>query len=326
MSSETGLSTRSATQRAGPGDGTAGGPLPPSRPPVGGVRLTDAGRGANRWAVSLRRLFRSRFIVIGLLTSLGLALVALLAPVLLPYDPMAINARLRFQPPSLDHPMGTDNFGRDIFSRVLVGARVSYQVGIGGTGLSLAVGVLIGAIAGYVGGLVDRVLMRVTDAVIAFPGLLIALVLVAILGSGANTVIVAVALILVPVFIRAVRVSVLVEREKLYVEAARTAGAHEAVILVRHILPNVISPILVLATSTFAISILVEASLSFLGMGAVPPDVSWGMMLNESRQYLENYPWAPFFPAAAITLAVLALNILGDGLRDYLDPHLRHRL
>jgi ABC-type dipeptide/oligopeptide/nickel transport system permease subunit len=288
--------------------------------------LKDRARAASRPANGLRRLLRNRSVVIGLVMSLGMASVALFAPIVLPYDPMAINARLRFQPPSLDHLMGTDNFGRDIFSRVVIGARISYQVGFGGTGLSLVAGVVIGAIAGFVGGPLDRVLMRVTDAVIAFPGLLIALVLVAILGSGANTVIIAVATILVPVFIRAVRASVLVEREKLYVEAARTAGAGEAVILARHVLPNVISPILVLATSTFAISILIEASLSFLGMGAVPPDVSWGMMLNESRQYLENYPWAPFFPAAAITLAVLGLNILGDGLRDYLDPHLRHRL
>jgi peptide/nickel transport system permease protein len=255
-----------------------------------------------------------------------MALVAVFAPVLIPYDPMSIDASIRFQPPSMDHPMGTDNFGRDIFSRVLVGARVSSQVGLGGTGISLAAGVLIGATAGYVGGLLDRILMRIMDAIIAFPGILIALILVAILGSGTNTVIIAVAAILLPVFARAVRAAVLVEREKLYVEAARAAGAREVVVLARHIMPNIISPILVLATSTFAIAILVEASLSFLGMGAVPPDVSWGMMLNESRQYLERYPWAPFFPGAAITLAVLGLNILGDGLRDYLDPRLRNRL
>ena len=264
--------------------------------------------------------------MVGFAICLPLALVAAFAPIVLSYDPMAMSVEMRFEPPSFDHPMGTDSFGRDIFSRVLVGARVSYQVGLGGTALSLVAGILIGASAGYVGGPLDRILTRVLDAIIAFPGILIALILVAILGVGTMTVIIAVAAILLPIFARAVRASVLVEREKLYVEAARCSGTRDLTVLVRHIMPNVISPILVLTTSTFAIAILIEASLSFLGMGTVPPDVSWGMMLNESRQYLERYPWAPVFPGVAITLAVLGLNILGDGLRDYLDPRLRNQL
>jgi ABC-type dipeptide/oligopeptide/nickel transport system permease subunit len=250
----------------------------------------------------------------------------MLAPVIAPYDPLAMSVRERLAQPSLLHPMGTDDLGRDILSRVIHGARVSYQVGTVSVVLGLVVGAVVGAVAGFVGGFADRLMMRLVDAILAFPAILLALTLVAILGPGLVTVMTAVAVVRIPIFARTVRSSVLGEREREYVTAARSIGVHDAAVLWRHIMPNVIAPIIVLGTSYFATAIVVEASLSFLGMGVVPPDVSWGSMLNESRQYMERYPWAPLFPSLAITLAVLGFNLLGDGIRDLLDPRLRTTL
>jgi ABC-type dipeptide/oligopeptide/nickel transport system permease subunit len=273
-----------------------------------------------------RVLLRSRLFVTGLLICIPLALVALFAPLIAPYDPLAIQARERFQPPSPAHLMGTDNLGRDIFSRVVYGAHISFEVGFASVALGLLLGVAIGALGGYVGGVADTMAMRVMDAVLAFPAILLALALVTILGPSLLTVMTAIALVRVPIFARTVRASVLGEREKDYVQAARCLGQRDLVVLARHIMPNSISPILVLGTSYFATAIVLEASLSFLGLGVTPPDVSWGTMLNESRQYMERYPWAPLFPGLAITLAVLGFNLLGDGLRDLLDPRLRAAL
>jgi ABC-type dipeptide/oligopeptide/nickel transport system permease subunit len=185
---------------------------------------------------------------------------------------------------------------------------------------------VLGALAGSLGGTPDAVLMRLMDSIVAFPAILLALVLVAILGPGLVTVMTAIAVIRVPVFARTMRVSVLAEREREYVAAARCIGQREGVILARHIVPNVISPIIVLATSFFASGIVVEASLSFLGLGVTPPAVSWGTMLNDSREYLANNPWASLFPGAILTLSVLGFNLLGDGLRDLLDPRLRRQV
>jgi len=275
---------------------------------------------------ALRLVMRSRLIRVGLLICVPIALVAAVGPAFMPYDPMAISIKERLVAPSALHLMGTDNLGRDILSRVIKGARVSFQVGTVSVVLGLLVGVTLGALAGFIGGALDSVLMRIMDAILAFPGILLALVLVAVLGRGMIPVMTAVAAIRIPVFARTVRSLVLSEREREYITAARTLGQHELVILVRHIMPNIISPILVLGTSYFAQAVVIEASLSFLGLGVIPPDVSWGTMLNDSRQYMERFPWAPLFPGLAISAAVLGFNLLGDGLRDVLDPRLRTTL
>lgn len=272
------------------------------------------------------RVLSSRLLIVGLAICLPLLVVAALATTLAPEGPLVMHMSDRLQPPNAAHLMGTDGFGRDIASRVIYGARVSLQVGSVSVILGLVAGVAIGAASGYVGGTFDSVLMRFMDAVLAFPAILLALVMVAILGPGLVTVMTAVAVLRVPIFARAVRSSVLAERQRDYVEAARAIGQHEVAILGLHILPNVASPIIVLATSYFASGIVVEASLSFLGLGVVPPDVSWGTMLSESRQYLEDYSWAVLFPGLALSLAVLGFNLLGDGLRDLLDPRLRSTL
>ncbi|MGI9145962.1 MAG: ABC transporter permease [Chloroflexota bacterium] len=268
-------------------------------------------------------LGRSRLLTTGVAICLPLALIAMFAPTLAPYDPLAVQARQRLQPPGAAHLMGTDDLGRDILSRIMFGAHISFEVGLASVALGLLLGVALGASAGYVMGVFDAVVMRVMDAVLAFPAILLALALVIVLGPGLLTVMTAVALVRVPIFARTVRASVLGERDKDYVRAARCLGQSNLAILARHIMPNAISPIVVLGTSYFATAIVLEASLSFLGLGVTAPDVSWGTMLNESRQYMERFPWAPLFPGLAITLAVLGFNLLGDGLRDLLDPRLR---
>ena len=291
------------------------------------AKARQGGRGASSvgriWGA---RVLRSRLLVVGLAICLPLLVVAAFATTLAPEGPLVMHMVDRLQPPNATHLMGTDGFGRDIASRVIYGARVSLEVGSVSVVLGLVVGVALGAASGYVGGAFDSILMRFMDAVLAFPAILLALVMVAILGPGLLTVMTAVAVLRVPIFARAVRSSVLGERQRDYVEAARAIGQHEAAILGRHILPNVASPIIVLATSYFASGIVVEASLSFLGLGVVPPDVSWGTMLSESREYLEAYPWAVLFPGLALSLAVLGFNLLGDGLRDLLDPRIRSTL
>ncbi len=284
----------------------------------------EAVLSAPSWLVSSWVLARSRLALVGLLISLPIAVAALLAPLLAPYDPLVLNIQERLQAPSLSHPMGTDVFGRDTLSRVIYGARVSLKVGTLSVLLGLVAGFVFGAVSGYLGGAFDDVVMRLMDSILAFPAILLALVLVAILGPGLFTVMTAVAAIRVPIFARTIRASLLSERERDYVEAARAVGQRDLRILARHILPNITSPIIVLATSYFASGIVVEASLSFLGLGVIPPDVSWGTMLNESRDYLRNQPWVPFFPGLALSLTVLGFNLLADGVRDLLDPRLRH--
>lgn len=286
------------------------------RPPVAAVRTRPR----------LRLLRRSRLLSAGLVICLPLVLVAVLAPLIAPYDPLAVQARQRFLPPGTSHLMGTDDLGRDILSRVVFGAHISFEVGLASVALGLLLGVALGATTGYTAGVFDAVVMRIMDAVLAFPAILLALALVAVLGPGLVTVMTAVAVVRVPIFARTVRASVLGEREKDYVLAARCLGQRDLAILAGHIMPNAISPIVVLGTSYFATAIVLEASLSFLGLGVTSPDVSWGTMLNESRQYMERYPWAPLFPGLAITLAVLGFNLLGDGVRDLLDPRLRTAL
>jgi len=275
------------------------------------------------WDLPLR-LLRNRLALIGTLITIIVVLTAIFAPLIAPYDPLQLNIPDRLQPPGNAHLMGTDHLGRDIFSRVVFGAQISLQVGVVAVALGTVVGLLAGAAAGYIGGRLDTVIMGVMDAIYAFPAILLALVLVAVFGTSLTTVMTAIAIVRIPIFARTVRASILAEREKEYVEAARCIGQNSVWILVRHILPNTLAPLIVVTTTYFATAIVVEASLSFLGLGVPPPAASWGVMLNDGRKYMEAYPHVVIFPGAAISLTVLGFNLLGDGLRDVLDPRLKN--
>ena len=275
-----------------------------------------------RWRGVSRVVSRSRVAVAGFCICLPIVILAVIAPAVTPYDPEVMNIRERLLPPSLSHPMGTDVFGRDTLSRVIFGDRISVEVGGISVLLGLVAGSGLGAVAGYIGGRFDVVVMRLMDATLAFPAILLALVLIAILGPGLVAVMTAVAALRIPIFARTVRSLVLTERTRDYVDAARCIGQRHLVILLRHIFPNIISPTIVLATSYFASGIVIEASLSFLGLGVIPPDVSWGTMLNDSRQVMQMDPWTAIFPGLSLSVAVLGFNLLGDGVRDLLDPWL----
>ena len=249
---------------------------------------------------------------------------AVFAPVIAPQDYRRVNARQKLLPPSTEHWLGTDQLGRDFYSRIVYGARVSLMVGFMGTALGVGVGSLIGLVAGYVGGKTDMVLMRFTDAVQAFPGLILALAIVAALGPGLTNAFIAISITLLARPARVVRGSVLGAKETPWVEAARTVGNSDMRIMFRHILPNVFAPIIVLASLVLGIAILIEASLSFLGLGVLPPTPAWGSMLNQAGSvYFETFPRLAIIPGVAISLAVFAFNLFGDALRDVLDPRLR---
>ncbi len=270
------------------------------------------------------RLLRNRLALIGMIITALVVLTALLAPVLAPYDPLKINLPERLQGPSRGHIMGADHLGRDIFSRVVFGALISLEVGVVAVALGSVVGLIAGAAAGYLGKRTDTVIMALMDAIYAFPAILLALVLVAVFRPSLVTVMTAIAIVRIPIFARTVRASVLAEREREYVQAARSLGQREWIILARHILPNILAPLIVVTTTYFATAIVVEASLSFLGLGVPPPAASWGVMLNDGRKFMEASPHVVIFPGAAISLTVLGFNLLGDGLRDVLDPRLKN--
>ena len=266
--------------------------------------------------VALGRAARSPLFV-GACVVLGVIVLAgILADVVAPYSPTAVGAAQMFAPPSASHPLGTDRFGRDVLSRILHGVRVS--LGIAGVSIlaALAVGGALGLLAG-VGRGVDQVLGRVMDVFFAFPPILLAIAVAAVLGAGVGTAVIAIAVVYGPFFFRVVRGSVLVESTQAYVEAAEALGAGRLVILRRHILPNVVSPVVVQTAVCLSYAILIESALSYLGVGVQPPLPSWGTILNEGKEFLALAPWVSLFPGAA---AVLAFNIVGDGLRDALDP------
>ena len=249
-----------------------------------------------------------------------LLLVALLAPVLAPYDPLAQDLYQRLQSPSTDHWFGTDDFGRDILSRIVYGSRISLRIGLIAISLALMGGTLFGLVAGYRGGMVDMLIMRLMDLMLAFPSILLAIAIVAVIGPGIENAILAVSIVLVPQFARLVRSSVLTVREATYVEAARALGATESRLLFYSILPNCTAPLIVQTTLGMGTAILDAAGLSFLGMGAQPPVPEWGAMLSGGRELLLRAPWVMTFPGLAIFTVVLGLNLFGDGLRDALDP------
>ena len=249
-----------------------------------------------------------------------LLLMALLAPVLAPYDPLAQDLYQRLQPPSTDHWFGTDDFGRDILSRIVYGSRISLRIGLIAISLALTGGTLFGLVAGYRGGMVDMLIMRSMDLMLAFPSILLAIAIVAVIGPGIENAILAVSIVLVPQFARLVRSSVLTVREATYVEAARALGATESRLLFYSILPNCTAPLIVQTTLGMGTAILDAAGLSFLGLGAQPPVPEWGAMLSGGRELLLRAPWVMTFPGLVIFAVVLGLNLFGDGLRDALDP------
>ncbi len=276
-----------------------------------------------RWREFLRRLRRSHGALFGLAVMALLVLAALLAPVATPFDPNRIDPARALYSPGIPYLFGTDQYGRDVFTRVLYGAQISLIVGPIAVGIATLVGVTVGLVAGYYGRWVDNVLMRLIDVMLAFPGILLALAIVSMLGPSLNTVMVAVGVSAIPTYARLTRGSVLSARENLYVDAARVLGVPNRLILVRHILPNVLAPVIVTATLGVGGAILSAAALSFLGLGSQPPTPEWGRMLNEGRQYLRDQWWISTFPGLAIMITVLAMNMLGDGLRDALDPRLK---
>lgn len=274
------------------------------------------------WELGARRRHRLRTwrVVAGLAILACVCLAALFAPWLAPHDPLEQHLLARRQLPSIQHPLGLDELGRDNLSRLLYGARLSLWVGVTSTGLAVAVGGLLGAVAGYRGGWLDSIIMSVTDVMLAFPTLLLAIVVVVVLGRGLTNVLYALALAMIPTYARLVRVGVLAVKEQQYVQAARVVGASPIRLLLRHILPNCLTPVQAQATLGIGTAILEAAGLSFLGLGAQPPMPEWGAMIAQGRGAVFAAPHIVLFPGLAIMLTVLGLNLLGDGLRDAADP------
>jgi ABC-type dipeptide/oligopeptide/nickel transport system permease subunit len=270
----------------------------------------------------LGRLRRSRLALIGLAIVGLTALVGVVAPLFVTADPVAMSFTELLKGPSRAHPLGTDQFGRDVLARLVWGARLSVSIGALAVALALVVGVPIGALSGYAGGAIDNVLMRCMDALLAFPALLLALGLVAIMGPGSTSTTLAIGIVYTPGVARLTRGVVLAERPQEYVQAAHALGQRDGWVLVRLIMPNCVSALLVQASVNFANAMVIEAGLSFLGIGTPPPTASWGLMLNEARAFMSSAVHVAIVPGVAISLAVLGWNLLGDGLRDALDPRL----
>jgi len=281
---------------------------------------TPADAGERPWRLALRRLARRRVALVGLAVVVFFIAVALAAPLLAPYDPLATDWRLVRKPPSAMHLFGTDDLGRDVLARVIWGARASLMAGLVSVSIALAVAVPLGLVSGYLGGVVDGLVMRIVDAMLAIPFLILAIALAAFLGPSLINAMIAIGVVQTPIFTRLTRGQVLAVRHEDYIEAARAVGNPHRRIMLRHILPNVLAPILVQATLAIAAAIIAEAALSFLGLGQQPPAPSWGSMLNTATRFLSQAPWMAVWPGLAIFSLVLSFNLLGDGLRDALDP------
>lgn len=270
-----------------------------------------------------RRLRKNKLAMASLVFLLSLTLVAVFAPFVAPYDPYLSDMPKALQGPSSEHLMGNDELGRDILSRIIYGARISLRVGLIAVGIALSVGMVVGSLAGYYGGRLDNIIMRFMDIMLAFPSILLAIALMAVLGRGVENAIIAIGIVSIPEYARIVRGSVFSVKENEYVQAARAIGNNDLQIIFKHILPNVMAPVIVRATLGISTAILETSALGFLGLGVVPPFAEWGTMLGSGRGYMFNAPHLVFFPGIAITLTVMAFNLLGDGLRDALDPRLR---
>lgn len=288
------------------------------------------GIAAERNAVSTRvgfwrSLLKSPTGMVGLVIVTVLVVCAALAPLIAPFDPMRMAAGPRLQPPTFDHWMGTDDFGRDVLSRILYGARLTLQIGVIAVGISLTSGLAIGLLAGYASGWTERVLMRLVDVLFSFTEIVIALACLAIFGVGLTNAMIAIGIASIPFYARVTHSVVLVERNKPYFEAAIASGAGHVRIILLHLLPNVIPTLIVVGTLGVSTAVLAAAGLSFLGLGAQPPQPEWGFMLSASRDLISRAPWMMIFPGLAIAFTVLGFNLLGDGIREVLDPRQRAR-
>jgi peptide/nickel transport system permease protein len=270
-----------------------------------------------------RRFRKNRIGMAGAIIVVGCVLLALLAPLLAPYGPEETHPNWKLYPPNEYFLFGTDEFGRDILSRIMYGAQISLTVGLVSVGLALLVGATAGLLAGFFGGWTDGVIMRCMDVLFAFPAILLAIGIMAVLGTGITNAMLAIGIVYAPSFARLTRASVLSLKEMEFVQAARVLGLNEARILWQHVVPNTLSPLIVQISFALSTAILTEAALSFLGLGTPPSVASWGSMLSASRRYVELDPWPAIFPGLAIMLLVLGFNLFGDGLRDVLDPRLR---
>jgi ABC-type dipeptide/oligopeptide/nickel transport system permease subunit len=275
------------------------------------------------WKRGGKKFARNRAALVGGLLIVGYVLTAVGAPLLYPKSPTKTNLMMSLERPSLKHPLGTDELGRSILGRMIWGSRISLLIAVGVVGFGLVIGVPLGLISGYYGGKVDFILQRITDVLLAFPGFLLALALVAVLGVGMKNTVVSIGISMVPLYIRLVRGCALAVREQTYVESARAVGTRDLAILTRYILPNVLVPIIVQSSLGMGIAILFAAGLGFLGIGIQPPTPEWGAMLGSGRAYIFNAPHVATFPGIAIFGAVLGFNLMGDGLRDALDPRFK---
>lgn len=291
--------------------------------PVGDLPTKPA--NPSFWRSQLRFWRKNKMATLGLIIVAVLTLAALFAPLLAPYSPYERDIRNRLADPSWAHIMGTDELGRDTFSRVIYGARVSLSVGLVAVGIATLVGAPLGLLAGYHGGRSDALIMRLMDAVISFPEIVLAITILAILGPSVFNAMIAIGIVYIPIFARTVRAPTIAQTNKEYVEAASSLGASPARVLFRHIAPNTLSILIVRMSTSFSYAILAEASLSFLGLSASPPTATWGRMLKEGQSVMQQAPWVAVFPGLAIAVAVLGFNLLGDGLRDAFDPRARKK-
>jgi len=288
--------------------------------PANGIAIP---RELSPWERALARLIRRRGAMVGLGVVVFFIVLAIAAPWIAPYDPLATSWSAVRKAPSAAHYFGTDEIGRDVLARVIWGTRASLLAGVVSVSISLAIGVPIGLAAGYIGGWLDMLISRVTDAMLACPFLILAIALAAFLGPSLTNAMIAIGIAATPIFIRLTRAQVLAVKVEDYIEAARAVGNSHLRIALRHVFPNIVAPLIVQATLAIAAAVIAEASLSFLGLGQQPPAPSWGSMLKTAKNYIDNAPWMAVWPGLSIFLLVLSFNLLGDGLRDALDP--RHK-
>ena len=295
------------------------------RPRKGRAVCEDTRKECSRLQLAVRTFVRNRLAVIGAVILVGFIVCAVFAPYVVPHSPLEMDFTSMHSPPGTPgHLLGTDNLGRDVLSRLIYGSRISLSVGLVVVSIAAAIGTTMGLLSGYFGKATDVIIMRLVEIFVAFPFLILVVAAIALLGPSLYNVMLVLGLVSWPIYARLVRSEVLAIRELPYIEAARAIGATNTRIMFRHILPNCLSSVLVTAAMSMAGAILSTAALGFLGLGVQPPTPEWGMMLNEAKQFLRAYPWEIFYPGIAIMLVVLALNFLGDGLRDAFDPHL-HR-